>query len=189
MKSRLLILLYLLSSLLTPMTGSARPGGQIVAIDNSVFVALVDSSIEGCICVQEKENWCWAACIQMILQYNGQNVSQNNIVIEVIGNSCNRSASGNQIETAFDGWRGYTVYSCQSKKPQYFIDEISSGHPLIIGIGEHAYLLTHIYYKEALNGMLHPFKAILINPKSGNEEVKDWNDMYSNANTIVSFHR
>ena len=125
----------------------------------------------------------------MILQYNGQNVSQNNIVIEVIGNSCNRSASGNQIETAFDGWRGYTVYSCQSKKPQYFIDEISSGHPLIIGIGEHAYLLTHIYYKEALNGMLHPFKAILINPKSGNEEVKDWNDMYSNANTIVSFHR
>ena len=165
MKSRLLILLYLLSSLLTPMTGSARPRGQIVAIDNSVFVALVDSSIEGCICVQEKENWCWAACIQMILQYNGQNVSQNNIVIEVIGNSCNRSASGNQIETAFDG------------------------HPLIIGIGEHAYLLTHIYYKEALNGMLHPFKAILINPKSGNEEVKDWNDMYSNANTIVSFHR
>ena len=66
MKSRLLILLYLLSSLLTPMTGSAWPRGQIVAIDNSVYVALVDSSIEKCICIQEKDNWCWAACIQMI---------------------------------------------------------------------------------------------------------------------------
>lgn len=67
MKTKLLILLFLLISLLTPMTGSAGPQGQIDAIDNSVFVAMVDTSIEDCICIQEKENWCWAACIQMIL--------------------------------------------------------------------------------------------------------------------------
>lgn len=189
MKTKLLILLFLLVSLLTPMTGSAGPRGQIVAIDNYVFVVMVDSTIEECICVQEKENWCWAACIQMIMDYNGQYVSQSDIASRVFGNSYNRTASGNQIQSSFDGWRGYTVHSYQSKNARYFIDEILSGHPLIIGIGEHAYLLTHIYYKEALNGMLHPFKTILINPKSGNEEVKDWNDMYSNANTIVSFHR
>ena len=45
MKTKLLILLFLLASLLTPMTGSAGPRGQIVAIDNSVFVAMVDTSI------------------------------------------------------------------------------------------------------------------------------------------------
>lgn len=34
MKTKLLILLFLLTSLITPMTGSAGPRGQIVAIDN-----------------------------------------------------------------------------------------------------------------------------------------------------------
>lgn len=189
MKTKLLILLFLLFSLLTPMTGSAGPRGQIVAIDNSVFVAMVDTSIEDCICIQEKENWCWAACVQMILRYNEQYVSQSDIAARVFGVIINRTASGKQIESAFDGWREYSVHSYQSKKSRYFIDEISSGHPLIIGIGEHAYLLTHIYYKKTSNGLLHPFKAILINPSLGKEEVVDWKDMYSNANTIVSLYR
>lgn len=188
MKTKLLILLFLLSSLLTPMTGSAGPRGQIVAIDYSVFVAMVDTSIEDCICLQEKENWCWAACIQMLLRYNGQSVSQSDIAAKVFGDSFNRTASGNQIESAFDGWRGYSVHSYQSKKSRYFIDELSSGHPLIIGIGEHAYLLTHIYYKKTLNGLLHPFKAILINPSLGKEEVLDWDKFDQTLNTIVSFY-
>lgn len=189
MKQKLLILLFLLTSLLTPKTGSAQPQGRIVAIDNSVFVAMVDSSIEDCIRQQYKDNWCWAACIQMILLYNGEYVSQSDIATKVFGDSYNKTASGNQIEAAFDGWHGYSIHSYQSKKSQYLIDEISSGHPLMIGIGEHAYLLTHIYYKKGSNGLLHPFKAILINPKSGKEEVKDWNDMYSRVNTIVSIYK
>lgn len=157
MKQKLLILLFLLTSFLTPKTGSAQPQGRIVAIDNSVFVAMVDSSIEDCIRQQYKDNWCWAACIQMILLYNGEYVSQSAIAEKVFGDSYNRTASGNQIEATFDGWHGYSVKSYKSKTPQSFINEISSGHPLIIGIGEHAYLLTHIYYKKASNGLLHPF--------------------------------
>lgn len=188
MKTKLLILLFLLSSLLTPMTGSAGPRGQVVAIDNSVFVAMVDTSIEDCIRIQEKENWCWAACIQIILRYNGQYVSQSDIAAKVFGENLNRTASANQIESAFDGWQGYTVHSYQSKKSRYFIDEISSGHPLIIGMGEHAYLLTHIYYKRTSNGLLHPFKVILINPYLGKEEVVDWNKFYQTLNTIVGFY-
>lgn len=183
------MLLFLLVSLFTPKTGSAQPQGRIVAIDNSVFVAMVDSSIEDCIRQQYKDNLCWAACIQMILLYNGEYVSQSAIAEKVFGDSYNRTASGNQIEATFDGWHGYSVKSYKSKTPQSFINEISSGHPLIIGIGEHAYLLTHIYYKKASNGLLHPFKAILINPKSGKEEVKDWNEMYYRVNTIVSIYK
>lgn len=189
MKTKLLILLFLLTSLLTPMTGSAGPRGQIVAIDNTVFVAMVDTSIEDCICIQEKENWCWTASVQMICRYNGQYVSQSDISARVFGDILNRTASGNQIESAFDGWRGYSVHSYQSKMSRYFIDEISSGHPLIIGIGEHAYLLTHIYYKKNSNGLLHPFKVILINPSLGKEDVMDWDKFYRELNTIVSFYR
>ncbi len=187
MKNTLLILLSL-SALLTPMTGSARPRGQIVAIDNSVFVALVDATIERCIHVQEKDNWCWAACVQMVLQYNDIWQSQSDIVRQVYGSPYNWTASGNEIAEAFNEWNGFRVRSFTTKTPQSFIDEIAAGHPLIIGYEEHAYLLTHIYYKKTSNGRLSPFKVIVINPKLGKEEVFDWSRLFDNVNTIVSFY-
>lgn len=187
MKHTLLILLFLIS-LQTPMTGSAQPRGRIVSIDNSVFVAMLDSSIEDCVSLQRKENWCWAACVQMAMRYCDVYVGQEEIAKKVLGGEYNLTASGNEIAAGLNGWYGLSVHSYHNKTSQSFIDEISKGHPLIVGIGEHAYLLTHIYYKKASNGGLTPFKAILINPKSGKEEVKDWNDFYSNLNTIVSIH-
>lgn len=188
MKAKLLILLFLLS-LLTPMTGSAAPRGHIVAIDNSVFVAMVDTSIEDCICAQEKDNWCWAACIQMILQYNGISKVQSDIVRQVYGTPYNWTASGNEIAGTFDKWNGFSVKAFKSKTAQSFINEISAGHPLIIGYEEHAYLLTHIYYKKTSNGALVPFKVIIINPSLGKEEVKEWDMFFPSLNTIVSFYR
>ena len=187
MRNTLLILLSLLA-ILTPMTGSAWPRGQIVAIDNSVFVALVDTSIESCIYVQEKDNWCWAACVQMALQYNGIYKSQTEIVRQVYGSPYNWTASGNEIAEAFNGWNGFRVRSFNTKTAQSFIDEIAAGHPLIIGYEEHAYLLTHIYYIKTSNGKLFPFKVIIINPKSGKEEGKDWSDFYYNLITIICFY-
>lgn len=189
MKHTLLILLFLLASIQTPMTGSAQPRGRIVSIDNSVFVAMLDSSVEDCVSVQRKENWCWAACVQMAMRYADVYVSQSDIAERALGGEYNLTASGNEIAEGLNGWHGFTVHSYQSKTPQSFIDLLSKGNPLIVGIGEHAYLLTHIYYKKASNEMLIPFKTILINPKSGREEVKDWNDFYSNMNTIVSVHK
>lgn len=166
-------------------------GGEIFRIkDSDVYWAAVKTSyFREFVARQEEDCWCWAACVQIIVRYNGQYVSQRDIAARVFGENLNRTASGNQIESAFDGWQGYTVHSYQSKKSRYFIDEISSGHPLIIGIREHAYLLTHIYYKKTSNGLLHPFKAILINPKTGKEEVWEWNDFYFSLNTIVSIYK
>ncbi len=188
MKTGLLILLSL-ASLLAPMTGSAGPRGQVVAIDNTVFVAMVDSSIVDCISVQEKDNWCWAACIQAIFEYNGIIESQTDIVRRVYGLSYDRTASGNGMSEALDGWHGFTVKSFRTKSAQSFIDEIAAGHPLLIGYGEHAYLLTHIYYNKTSNGHLTPFKIIMINPKQGKEKVLDWKDVYDSLNTIVSVYR
>lgn len=187
MKNTLLILLSLLA-LLTPMTGSAGTRGQIVSIDNYVFVAMVDSSIVECISVQEKDNWCWAACVQTIFCYYGIMESHANIVRRVYGSSCDWTASGNEMSETLDGWHGLTVKSFRAKSAQSFIDEIAAGHPLIIGYGEHAYLLTHIYYNKTSNGALTPFKVIMINPKSGKEEVKDWDEFYYAVNTIVLIH-
>ncbi len=168
---------------------SARaPQGHIVAIDNSVFVAMLDESIEDCVCMQEKDNWCWAACIEMILEYYGIYESQSDIVSYVYGYPFDRTASGNLIAEAFDGWSDFSVRSFNSKTAQSFINEIAAGHPLIIGWDEHAYLLTHIFYKKNVAGALSPYKIVMINPSTGDEEVRDWSDFFSSLNTIVSFY-
>lgn len=189
MNTNSLILIFILASFFTPLTGSAGPRGQIVAIDNSVFVAMVDKSIEDCICTQEKENWCWAACIRMILQYNGIRMRQSEIVSEVYGTTFDWTASGNEIVKAFDGWNGFTVRSFHSKTPQAFINEIAAGHPRLIGYKRHAYLLTHIYCKKTLNEALTPFKVIMINPALGEEKAFDRDYFFESLNTIVSFYQ
>ena len=89
---------------------------------------------------------------------------------------------------ALNGWNGLRVRSFTTKTAQSFIDEIAAGHLLIIGYEEHAYLLTHIYYKKTSNGKLFPFKVIMINPKLGKEEVFDWLKLFDNVNTIVSLY-
>lgn len=179
-------LLFFLLFLLTPLRGTAQPQGLIVAIDNSVFVAMLDPKIDECITTQRKDNWCWAACVQMAMLYCDEYVSQSSIASRVLGSDYNLTASGNEIASALSGWRGVRFRSFTSKSLQSFIDELSKGHPLIVGINEHAYLLTHIYYRRYADGRLSPFKVILINPKSGKEEVKDWNSFYSGLNTIIS---
>lgn len=125
----------------------------------------------------------------MIFQYNGINKTQSEIVRLVYGTPCDRTASGNKIQATFNGWNGFSVRSFKSKSAQSFINEIADGHPMLIGFGVHAYLLTHIYYRKTLNGGLTPFKVIMINPFLGKEEVFDWEEFYDNINTIVTVFR
>jgi len=52
------------------IVASAQPRGLIVCIDNSVFVAFCNQKIDDCRTTQYKENWCWAACVQMAMRYH-----------------------------------------------------------------------------------------------------------------------
>lgn len=172
--------------LLTSLTTMAGPRGQVVCIDNSVFVAFCDESIEDCISRQQKDNWCWAACVQMIVRYNGEWYSQSEIVGKVYGDSYNWTATGNDIAEAINGWNGLTAKSYKQKSIQIFIDLLLSHGPIFIGTEEHAYLLTHIYYTENYSGEITPFNVVLINPKTAKEEVRNWSDFFPAINTIVS---
>lgn len=179
---RILLFLFILTSL----TSIAKPRGQIVCIDNSVFVAFCDNSIDGCINLQQKDNWCWAACVQMMMRYHGKWQSQSEIVEKVYGNAYNWTATGNDIAKALNDWDGWRAKSFKQKSLQMLIDELVSRGPIMVGTEEHAYLLTHIYYTKDYDGNPNPFKAILINPKTAKEEVRNWSDFFPAINTIVS---
>lgn len=172
--------------LLVSLVSWSRGRGRIVCIDSSVFVAYCDESIEDCVSRQVKDNWCWSACVQMVMRYNDIWVSQSEIVSRVYGDSYDLTATGNDMATALDGWRGLKVKSHKQKSIGILIDELVNHSPVIIGNEEHAYLLTHIYYTKDYQGDIHPFKVILINPKTAREEIRDWSDFFPAINTIVS---
>lgn len=181
-KTLLLIFILILSSLRL----TARPRGQIVCIDNSVFVAFCE--VEGCE-PQQRDNWCWAACIRMIMKGYGERQSQSDIVGLVYGYSYDWTATGSDIARAFDGWNGWRAKTFKQKSAQILIDELASHGPIMIGTEEHAYLLTHIYYTENRAGEATPFKAILINPTTAREEIRDWTDLFPAINTIVALFK
>ena len=171
-------------SVLVPLAVFSQQSGRTVYIDNSCFVTFCEMP-DDFISTQEEDNWCWAACVQMMLRFNNEWLEQSEIVELVYGRPYDWTASGNAIAEAFDGWDYCQAKSFRQKSTRTLIDELNAHGPVMVGTGEHANLLTHIYYTRDLS----PFKAILINPKTGREEVRNWSDFFPAVNTIVSIWR
>lgn len=194
MKKLVLLTLMVLS---TTLSFSQRRG-SVVRIDGSISVARVNDYIESCFHRQYKDNWCWAACVQMVLDYYGLSVSQSRIVERAYGDDYDFTANKNDIIGALNGWyvNGYTVRASYEryKNAKTLIDAIASGRPLIIGLNErytstgHAYVLTHIFFTKDYNGNMTPTRVVVINPaNSGDlEESLDWSEFYKRINTIIT---
>ena len=54
---------------------------------------------------QEYDSWCWAACVQMVLNYQGLYVEQKDLVKRAFGTVTNRGGTGYDIVKAANGWR------------------------------------------------------------------------------------
>lgn len=107
---------------------------------------------------QRQSNWCWAASVQMILNYHGLFVQQEEIVQRIYGAQVDRPAQPPQILTALSGWapdaRGR--YSAIQATPYTFsgsqiIKDLAYRWPLIVGLvnpsgGGHAVVVTAVYY-------------------------------------------
>ena len=194
MKKLILFTLMLFSATLS----FSQRRGSIVRIDGSISVARVNDYIESCFHRQYKDNWCWAACVQMVLDYYGLDVTQTRIVERTYGNDYDFTANKNDVVGALNGWRvsGYTVRASYEryKNAKTLIDAIASGKPLIIGLDErytstgHAYVLTHIFFTKDYRGNMTPTRVVVINPaNSGDlEESLDWSEFYKRINTIIT---
>jgi hypothetical protein len=108
---------------------------------------------------QRMENWCWAACIQMVLNYHGLYISQEQIVSRVFGGMVDAPGSPQQIMAALQGWapdsRGrFSQIEADSRNvdPASVIQDLEYRWPLIVGLRGlqgptgHAYVLTAVYY-------------------------------------------
>jgi hypothetical protein len=90
---------------------------------------------------QEQEMWCWAASIQMLLNFYRVPVTQEQIVSRVYGIPLNQPGTDNAISASLHGWginangKHFTVQSCVAPgppSPQVLFRELSRGHPILL---------------------------------------------------------
>ncbi|MDE6339517.1 MAG: C39 family peptidase [Muribaculaceae bacterium] len=178
-------------------------GGEIFRIGNSdVYWAAVKTTyFKDYVARQEEDCWCWAACAQMVLNYQGVDVRQEDLVRRAKGNRVNEGGTAYDIQRAADGWRtGGHVIAARVDNPnsvtaQTFIDDLIDKYPVIIGLempGQtvgHAYVLTGISFRNS-NGSYQPIEVILRNPwpSSPSKEKLPWSEFRRRVHTIVHIY-
>ncbi|MEP6673479.1 MAG: papain-like cysteine protease family protein [Chthoniobacter sp.] len=129
---------------------------------------------------QRQANWCWAACVQMVLNYHGLRVRQEDVVQRIFGGQVDAPGQPQQILAALSGWapdvRGR--YSAIQASPYVLqgsdiVRDLAYKWPLIVGLrnadgGGHALVLTAVYYHVAPNNQPIFEKVILRDPWPSN---------------------
>lgn len=130
---------------------------------------------------QRMANWCWAACIQMVLNYHGLYVDQQDIVERVFGSAVDRPANGQQIMGALSGWapdtrgRRSSIYAdAYHLDAETVINDLDKKWPLIVGLSGargqatgHAYVMTAAYFSRDAYGQPTIHRVVLRDPYPG----------------------
>ncbi len=145
--------------------------------------------------IQHCSEWCWAACIQSLLNYQGIAITQEDLVKKVYGSLICAPANENQIINAVNGlgfsYNGVPqnisgkLYPIPSNLPidtSKIIDDLSNNCPLIVGVinpsgGRHIVILTSIRYNSSF-----PESVVIRDPWPGNPNRQEWNWNYFRQN-------
>jgi len=175
--------------------------GEIYDFGNGTYAAAVKTEVFKYYAArQESQNWCWAACIQMILNYQGLPDADQCAIVKKAFNIdlCDdRPADCNSIQIGANGWsiNQRSVSALVDLTPSVYelIDQLAKKSPVIIGLNMpgqnigHAYVLTAIYFQYDQNLNKVPYLVILRDPWPTNNSRKEleWNDFISRINCIT----
>lgn len=154
------------------------PNYFVAGVPTSEFDAWAAERVSG---NQRQQNWCWAACSQMVLNYHGLYVTQEQLVNKIYGGLVDRPADELQIRRALSGWApnvkgNFSYIYCQSgfQSVNEITQALAAKWPLIVGLqtpygGGHAYVLTAIYYSTDPYNNTLPDKVVLRDPMPGRD--------------------
>jgi hypothetical protein len=125
-----------------------------VLLDPSRFSALAVAA------AQERSQWCWAACIQMICKWHGIRLSQDSIVNRIFGGIVNMPANHADLTKALNSdWTSdddeefsisAEIFSTNLKKANVdnnrAITDLANDRPLLNGSRTHATVVARIDY-------------------------------------------
>lgn len=197
MRLKALLQLFVFSSWLALSVSSnadirqLQPNLFVAGVPSAEFEYFVSPNKNG---RQRQANWCWAASIQMVLNYHGLYVSQEQIVQRIYGTQIDRPANSNQILNALTGWapdsRGR--YSSIHANPytssgSEIVKALANKWPLIVGLRNpqggigHAVVVTAVYYSvDQYNNPV--FRSVVIRdpwPNSPSKQELSWNEFQS----------
>lgn len=151
------------------------------------YVGIPGTKLNYVSATQEKAQWCWAASIQMVLNYYNIDINQRQIVERTYGKNIygelpNWAASVQTIHSNLNNWsvdnkgKNYIVnaqFGTGAPEPFFLIQELSQHRPVIIGyqsdFGGHAVVVTALsYYKTAMGPVIR--SIIVRDPLPGNCE-------------------
>ncbi len=131
------------------------------------YVGIPGSKLDYVASTQKKPQWCWAASIQMVLNYYNIAIKQEQIVERTYGREedgqlPNWAASIGTIHLNLNNWnvdntgKKYIVnaqFGYGAPEPVFLIQELSQQRPVIIGYqsnnGSHAVVITALSYYES----------------------------------------
>lgn len=141
---------------------------------------------------QRMSQWCWAATLQMVLNYHGVAIAQEDIVLRAYGGFINRPAHGvGEIAQSVTGWQ----FSDRQQVPWLveavaveqinvtsLLQDLHFNQPVVLALqneqdaGGHAYVLSAITYKVDARGRVFPLSVSLRDPwpEKPAHSVLDW---------------
>lgn len=157
--------------------------------NNLIFEQVADS--------QTETMWCWAACIKMVLNYQGIHTTQEEIVERTFGRIINQGANCIEIANTADGWQGGGVeiksWYDSNLSVSDAIESLAYHYPLIVGMDipnqdiNHAYVLSAVYFKRDSNGKKIPLAVSLRDPWPYNKSLThlSWTDFERRLQCVV----
>jgi hypothetical protein len=155
----LLIALVALSQRASSQLAFTQQIGQnmwVAGLPTEGLQALVDPATTG---RQRKDNWCWAASIQMVLNADGIVVTQEQVVQRIFGDqNVDRGGTTDQMLTALTGWaftrngKPAWLYPARIWTNAQIVDNLSRGWPIIVALSNpgvdygHAEVITAVTY-------------------------------------------
>jgi hypothetical protein len=162
--------------------------GQTSWAQKVYYVGIPGAKLNYVSASQEKAQWCWAASIQMVLNYYNIDITQKQIVErtygkDMFGDLPDWAASIETIHSNLNNWsvdnKGQTYivnaqFGMGAPEPFFLIEELSNQRPVIIGyqskFGGHAVVVTALSYYESAMGPV--IRTIVVrDPMPGNCEA------------------
>ncbi len=140
-------------------------------IQQPQYVGIPSAQMNFVAAAQNNSQWCWAASIQMVLNYYGVSISQEQIVartygVDPYGNLPNWAGSFQAITANLNNWNvdnfgnHYSVMASLNwgaPSPAVLLQELSQGRPVIVGYSSgpstgHAVVITAASYIPSASG-------------------------------------
>lgn len=168
-----------------------QPNLFVAGIPSGQFEYFASPNISG---RQRQANWCWAASVQMVLNYHGLYVSQEQVVQRIYGQQIDRPAGPQEILAALSGWapdnrgRSSSIHANPyTYSGSQIVRDLANRWPLIVGLRNprggigHAVVVTAVYYSvDPYNNPI--FQAVVIRdpwPGSPSRQEMSWSEFQS----------